>query len=112
MTDEKVTIDKLAITVNELTMQQIADLMKIDEENATTSVIKLLEATTNIKASELMPLKPSEIQGIVDKMVEVNTPFLSQQRAIGNDLAAEALEKLLRSVCMIAFLPSLPQDTE
>jgi len=102
---KKVEIDRKVYSVNELTMQQIVDLTNGEADSALSPLIKMLECCTDAKKEDILPMSPSDIGTLVDALVEVNTPFLQQARKIGAPASAEALETLLRSVCLIAFLP-------
>ena len=50
-----------------------------------------------------MAAYPSELEPLVEKLVEVNSSFLGQAVKINSAEVAEALEQPLRSVCLLAF---------
>jgi len=110
--NEKVEIGKRVYTVRELTLQQIADLTGSMEANATSSLVALLGSCSDITVEELMPLAPSELDLVVEALIRVNTPFLQQAAKIEAKAAAAALERMIRSIFLIAFFPSSVAATE
>ena len=109
--NQKVEIDRKVYTVNELTMQQIVDLTAGEADNIAAPITRLLEMSTDAKKEDILTMAPSEIQLLVDAMVNVNSPFFLQAIKIGAKESAEQFENLLRSIYLIAFLPSSPQAT-
>ncbi len=99
------------ITVRELTLEEIHQLFEAVEENPTDGIINMLESCTTAKRAQLLKQAPSDIQPLVDGMVEVNKNFLDQCRQTNNEGMAKSFETLLRQVSLIAFLPSSPPVT-
>jgi hypothetical protein len=109
---ETVQIAKRVYTVHELTIQQIHDLTSQPDEATTDPISSLLAMATDMTIDDMMPMTPSELGQIIDAMVKVNTPFLEQAARINAQAAAEALERMIRSISLIAFMPSSSQVTE
>jgi len=100
------------VTVRELTMQEINDLTnRPPDETAVEQIGAMLAVCTNTTPEEIMKSFPSDLDPLVEVLVEVNRPFLDQAAKINAREVAEALEQLLRSVCLIAFTKSSQPDT-
>lgn len=106
-----VDLGRVQVTVRELTLEEIHALFDVDEKRATDGIINMLETSTTAKRADLLKTAPSDMQPLVDALVEVNSSFLDQCRQVNNPDLADSLENLLRQVSMIAFLKSSATDT-
>jgi hypothetical protein len=99
-----IVIDGKTVMVRELTMQEIYDLSSGDE-NPVESITSLLSACTDIDRKFLMSKAPSEIAPLIEKIIEVNRPFLDQATALDMEGVAKSLERMMRGIFTLAFLP-------
>jgi len=100
-----IVIDKKTVMVRELTMQEIHDLCSSNEVNPVQSISSLLSACTDIDREFLMSKAPSEITPLIEKIVEVNRPFLDQATALNMEGVARSMETMMRGIFTLAFLP-------
>lgn len=101
-----VKINDTTVTVRELTVREIYDLANGSGDNAAAAIAELLETCSTVKTEFVMELAPSELQPLIEAMIEVNRPFLDQAAAIGMDEAAAGMEKMVRSIFSLPFLAS------
>lgn len=101
---KKIAVGGIDVTVREMTMQQISALSGASYENPVDQLVDLLVATTDVTREQLMPLAPSEVSGMIAAILEVNSDFLSQAKALGMTETAEAMERLIRSLFTLSFL--------
>lgn len=93
------------ITVRELTVQEIYDLSQPEDKiNQVNTLAVLLTTATSATREDIMPLAPSQLQPLIDLLMEVNSPFLGQMRAVKMEDAANALERILGSISALPFL--------
>jgi len=99
------------ITVNELTMREIADLAATPDGSPVAAMVRLITAATDIKPEDVAAMTPSELSPLVDAMLEVNKDFFAQARAVGMEETADLLEGLIKKIFIVAFLLSSEPDT-
>jgi hypothetical protein len=99
------------VTVRELTLEEIHTLFETAESNAADGILNMLTSCSDAKRDKLLGQAPSDMQPLVDGLVEVNSSFLGQCRQVNNKALADSFENLLRQVSLIAFLQSSPPDT-
>jgi len=91
------------VTVRELTVAEIHALAVGGAENPVDTIIQLLTTCTSAKPEDIPPLTPSEIDPLIEAMLEVNNRFFVQMQGIGMEETAEALRRLIRSVSVLPF---------
>lgn len=108
---EVVDLGRTQVTVRELTLEEIKELFDATEKSATDGIVNMMEKATTIKRADLMKMAPSDMEPMLDKLVEVNSSFLGLCRRANNHELAESLETLLSQVSLIAFFQSSPTAT-
>lgn len=98
--------------VRELLLKEIEELGKAGQVSAASGITSLLETCTDTDADFIAGLAPSELQPLIDALLEVNASFFSQAQAVGVTEAAAGLEKLIKLIFIVAFSPSSEQGTE
>jgi hypothetical protein len=74
---EVVDLGRTQVTVRELTLEEIKELFDATEKSATDGIVNMLEKATTIKRADLMKMAPSDMEPMLDKLVEVNSSFRS-----------------------------------
>lgn len=92
------------IAVRELTLQEIYDLTHDTDKEEAEILCDLLRLTSGLERDDVMCHTPSELQPLVDAMVEVNKSFFDQAAAINMTSAATMLERMIKAVFTLAFL--------
>ncbi len=102
------------VRVRELTVREIKTLADMPEDvSIADRLTGLLETCADgIKKDDLLDFAPSELQPLIDTMLEVNSAFFDQASAIGMDAAGEALKQMIGAVSMIAFCSASETVTE
>ena len=103
-TSKTIKFNGVDITVKELTLQDVNDLANGTEQTAAGTMAELLKRSAGLTRAKVMKFTPSDLQTLVDAMVEVNGSFLSQAREIGLEEAAAHLEKMFKGVFCLPFL--------
>ena len=105
---DSVTIGKLKITVNELTVRQILELTDAkalkgdDTAELDVNTLKTLaeehipKFITGASMEELLDFKPSELKELYEKFAEVNTVFFDVARKAGLTEIVEQLKVALQ----------------
>jgi len=106
-----VKIDKKTHTVRELTLREIRELTETSSSNPIDALCSLLTTSTTAEPEDLIDLTPSELQEFIDKMLEVNTPFLSMAEAANMAEVAEALRGMIRSIFLTSLASSSSEAT-
>lgn len=93
-------------------MAQIAEMAETSSQSPVDTMTKMLEKGTDIDREFILQRSPSELEPLVAAMLEVNNSFFEQTRAVGMHDAAKELEKMIRQIFIVAFLPLSVPDTE
>ncbi len=113
MESKTVNLGGTHITVRELTVMEIQKMTNMPESAGWVERIGfVLGECASIETDFLMSYPPSELQGLIDAMLEVNAAFFAQAAAVGMDGAAQALRRIIGAVSMIAFSSLSDQATE
>lgn len=107
-----VKIGDRTVMVRELTMQEILDLFEAPDGQVINEICRLLTTCTDLERADLMPCAPSEIAPLIDGLLEVNKAFFDLAAALGMPEIAAILEKKIRGISMIAYLPLSAPATE
>lgn len=110
-TTASVKLGSKTVSVREMTLQEIHDLTTTDYASDAGPICALLETSCGLTRDDIMVYAPSELAELVDKMIEVNQSFFDQAAAIGMDAAATSMQKMIKAVFTLAFLPSSNQGT-
>lgn len=104
MESKVVELGKEKITVRELTVKEIRDLARMPDESTVVDRLQvLLKKCAGIDPDQLLGFAPSDLQPLIDSMLEVNASFFAQAAAVGMESAGQALRKIIGAVSMIAF---------
>lgn len=95
------------VKVSELTMRDIHDLAVADmtSESVVTGVRMLVEKATTLSAEQLMGQYPSDLQPLIEALLEVNKAFFGQAAALGMQSAAALVENKIKGLFMLACVP-------
>lgn len=107
-----VEVNGQKVMVREFTLQEIDDFSNMGEVSQAELMSRLIATATSVDIDFIKPLAPSELQPLVDKMLEVNTSFFDQAGAAGMAEAADGLARLIKGIFIVAFLPSSDPATE
>jgi len=99
-----VKLGSKTVTVRELTVAEIHSLATGGAENPVDTIIQLLTTCSSAKPEDIPPLTPSEIDPLIEAMLEVNSRFFGQMQAIGMEEGAESLRRLIKSVSVLPFM--------
>lgn len=112
MKSKTVKIDATPVTIRELTVTEVSALFGMDQD---TNLIDRLEfmlgCCSDMDIKAIMKHSPSDLQPLIDALIEVNASFFAQADQVGMAAAAEVLKNLLQSLSMIVFVRSSQPDT-
>ncbi len=119
MESKTVKLDGKVITVRELTVREIKELFDmpdnatmVDRIGAILGKCAFLGKGGSVDEEFILDYSPSDLQPLIDTMVEVNSAFFAQAASVGMEQAAQALRQIMNAVSMIAFSSASSPDTE
>lgn len=107
-----VKIGKRQVMVRELTLREVRDLMLTPPREIVEGVASLLAACTDITTEELMDYAPSELQPLIDTILEINADFFAQAEMLEETAVSALMRGKILRISMLAYVPSSPPATE
>lgn len=107
-----VPVGKKTVMVRELILSEINELMNAPSRPIVEAICDLLGRCTDIKPEDLMSYAPSDIDPMVQKILELNQDFFAQAEALKQTEISAELRRMILRISMLAYLPSLKPDTE
>lgn len=108
---KSVKLGAKTVSVRELTLQEIHDLTYAEYQSEAEAIVSLVHVSTGLEHEDLMTYAPSELAELVDSMLEVNKSFFDQAAAIQAEKVAVPLERMIKAIFTLAFLPLSKRDT-
>ena len=99
------------VTVRELLLCEILEITKDAERPAVEATLDLYEAASSLTKEDIVKYYPSELQTVIDALVEVNKSFLEQAGLLKETGLPALFQGLIESPCLIPFTSLSQQDT-
>ena len=98
--------------VRELVLSEINELMNAPSRPMVEAIAHLVGMCTDVKPDELMSCAPSDIDPLMQKLLELNHDFFSHAEALQQTDVSAEMRRMIMRISMLAYLPSSKQDTE
>ena len=102
-----VKIDRREITIKELRVKDVYDLVNDNSAGMLGMVDLVLERCTDIDRSSLLDMTPSDLKELVNGFTEVNEAFLDLAAMIGLDDLPAVIRSNLRSQFALSSQPDM-----
>ena len=97
-----VKLEGKTFVVQEMTLKQLSAFFNMPVESTIIDRINSLLEYCVPGLDDVISYSPSELQMIIDAMLEVNDSFFVQAAALGMQAAAEQLEKVIKGLSIVA----------
>ena len=79
MKSKTVKIDSTAVTVREFTVAEISELFAMDDAASLVDrMVFMLDTCSSMNLDEIREYSPSDLQPLIDALLEVNQSFFAQ----------------------------------